>query len=238
MAKGLFFITGLLLLMIFCMVWLWQGLRRFGIWRWKRRLDLNRHHQIHQKLFKQVDGFKLSLQARQGKDAIEYVYGEIKFIPFIALLSLVKLDSNTVFYDLGSGSGRAVLACAMVFKIKKCCGIEMFEALHQVSCQQKERLYQLSSYHEKARAIQFYHHDFLSHDLSDATLIFASSTAFLGESWERLNQQFEKLEKCHTIITISKPLSCPAYSLIRSVSVEMSWGVVIAYIHQRKAADM
>ena len=68
--------------------------------------------------------------ARQKQDAIEYVYGEIEFLPFIALLSLDKPDSKTVFYDLGSGIGKAVLACAMVYPVHKSVGVELLPELY------------------------------------------------------------------------------------------------------------
>lgn len=65
---------------------------------------------------------------------MEYAYGEIKFMSFIALLSLTNPDADTVFYDLGSGIGKAVLACSMVFPIRKSVGVELFPELYVDAC--------------------------------------------------------------------------------------------------------
>jgi hypothetical protein len=38
------------------------------------------------------------------------IYGEIDFLSFISVLKKINLDPGGTFYDLGSGSGRAVFA--------------------------------------------------------------------------------------------------------------------------------
>lgn len=87
--------------------------------RWQDALAISKHLAVFQQLYADVNGFALSKKARLGGDAFEYVYGEIEFESFTALLSLCHPNSSTIFYDLGSGTGKAVLACAMVFNVKK-----------------------------------------------------------------------------------------------------------------------
>lgn len=70
---------------------------------------------MFQNLYEDVDGYSISRKARVKMDAFAYTYGEIEFLSFIALLSLVKPNENSVFYDLGSGTGKAVIAAAMVY---------------------------------------------------------------------------------------------------------------------------
>ena len=211
--------------------------RRTTIKRWYKSLSINKHLVYFQHLFSDIDGFLLSRQSRALNNAIEYTYGEIDFISFTALLSMAKPDCNTVFYDLGSGTGKAVLACAMVFNVKKSCGIELFNLLHQTALKQQHRLQKLPDYVDKTNVLYFINADFLHVDLSDATLIFINATAFFGETWVAVNQHLKQMPTGTIIITTSKRLFADAFSVIKVTSVQMSWGIVYAYIQQRIAPE-
>lgn len=200
--------------------------------KWYKKLDLNKHHSNYQQLFKGCDGFALSRQARIKNDAMEYTYGEIEFIPFIALLAQVKPNFNTVFYDLGSGIGKAVFACAMVFDVKKSCGIELFSLLHEAAVGRLQVLQQQQTYALKAKSIHLINDDFLNVNFSDATLIFINATALFGETWITLNNRLAKLAPTATVITTSKKLMADNFSLEKIIPVQMSWGRVYAFIHQ------
>lgn len=212
--------------------------RQVRLRRWCSALDLASHQAVFQKLFADVDGFALSRQARLESDAVDYVYGEINFISYIALLSLTKPSPDTIFYDLGSGIGKAVLACAMVFNVKKSAGIELFSVLHQAALKQQQRLEKIASYASKAQTIQLINDDFFHADFSDATLIFINATAFFGETWQALNQRLNNMTACTTVITTSKKLSCAAFTVTRETRVQMSWGIVKAYIQQRTSTTL
>ena len=207
--------------------------RRAPIRRWYKALNLDRHYITFQQLYQDIDGFLLSRQARAKHDAIEYTYGEIDFISFSALLSLAHPDSNTIFYDLGSGTGKAVLTAAMVFNAQKSTGIELFNSLHHASLHQKQRLQQLPEYQAKASIIHFIHGDYLLADFSDATMIFIDATALFGETWRALNQHLQQMSVGTKVITTSKKLFSNAFVVKQTTTVKMSWGVVHAYIHQR-----
>lgn len=201
--------------------------------RWKKALKLGKHQAAYEHLFSQVDGFALSRQARSEHDALEYIYGEIDFISFIALLSLTKPDHTTVFYDLGSGTGKAVLACAMVFKVRESHGIELFASLHNAASQQQQSLSCLSDYTETAKTVHFTHGSFLHADLSKATLIFINATGFFGATWDAISQRLEQSTCDLTVITTSKRLNSTSFSIIKITPIQMSWGIVNAYIQRR-----
>lgn len=224
---------------IFCVIFLAayslrQIKKNWLIARWKKSLHLNHHSQVFHQIYADINGFLLSRQARKEKDAIEYVYGEIAFLPFAALLSLVKPDSKTVFYDLGSGVGKAVLTCSMIYPVRQCIGVELFPELYDAANSKKEMLAKMPAYTEKAKKIHFILGDFLKLDLNDATLIFINSTALIGETWENLCAKLNKLEQLQTIITTSKPFVGSAFSLVHSTKIQMSWGVILAFISSRK----
>jgi hypothetical protein len=184
-------------------------------------------------LFSAVNGFELSRNARINHDAFEYVYGEICFAPFIALLSLAKPDENTVFYDLGSGIGKAVIACAMVYNVKSSCGVELFASLHQAACERHARLESTPDYKLVADKICFMNNNFLNRDLNKATLVFINATGLFGQTWEDLVKRLEQSTHCNTVITTSKSLKSSVFVILHTTSVEMSWGVAAAYVHER-----
>lgn len=205
-------------------------IRKYKVRRWLRILNLHQHEAVFQQCFQNVDGFRLSRQARLNADAMEYTYGEINFLSFIALLSLAHPTKEKKFYDLGSGTGKAVLAAAMVFDMQFCCGVELFEPLYQAAEQCKTLLQ--SSYH--MGAVQFIHGDFLTIDFSQADIIFINATAFWGPVWERLNMKLAELPPETTILTISKMLDAAHFSVKKVTYVQMSWGMATAYVHLRK----
>lgn len=218
------------LILVFLAARYWPHWR---IRRWRRQLQLPGHAAVFQQLYLPVDGFALSKAARKEKDDLSYVYGEIEFEPFIALLSLVRPNQNTRFIDLGSGTGKAVLAAMMVFDLQESTGIERFANLHQAACERRDLLIQNPRYQHLRDKIQFIHADFLQANLAEATLIFVNATAFFGPLWQEISQKLDTLANCQTIISTSKPLNCENYSLLRHTRVEMSWGSVEAFIHQR-----
>lgn len=223
----------LIVLIILLLISIQQRHASFAFRRWRRSLQLDMHQAAYSQLFANVDGFLLSREARSKSDALEYVYGEIDFIAFIALLSLAKPNKNTVFYDLGSGTGTAVLACAMVFEVAESCGIEIFPLLYHAACEQKKHLSNLDAYKHRAEIIHFFNNNILHANFDSATLIFINATSFFGQTWQEISQRIEQTPNCATVITTSKPLKSTLFTVTKITWVEMSWGIVKAYIHQR-----
>lgn len=201
--------------------------------KWLSAWGIEKYVHDFNQIYQDIDGFHLSKQARENADAPEYCYGEIDFVSFIAILSGCYIDSETVFYDLGSGIGKAVLACAMVFDAKKCIGIEKFELLHQAALEQADKLAQLPDYIGKAMCIEFIQQDILNTDLSDARLIFINATAFFGDLWMDISQHLTQTVGGTQIITVSKPLKSRHFKIIRVTYAAMSWGSAQVYFQIR-----
>ncbi len=208
--------------------------KTYRLRRWQRQFNLKQHTPVFHELFKSIDGFALSRRARLHHDAMEYTYGEIEFTSFIALIAMTHPKPTTRFYDLGSGTGKAVIACAMVFDMQYYCGIERFNALHAQALKQQDALLQRPDYKEQAKKIHFVHTDFLNADLHQATLIFINATALFGPTWEQLNQKISReAPNDAVIITSSKPLSSDTFTVTHTTKVSMSWGIVEVHINKR-----
>ena len=120
----------------------------------------------------------------------------------------------------------------MVFNVSKSCGIERLSPLHLTAVQQQQKLHRQTDYPSKANATHFFNADFLSMDIHDATLVFVNSTAFFGETWLAINQHLKQLSPGTLIITTSKKLSDEGFVVKQVTTVQMSWGLVKAYIHE------
>lgn len=201
--------------------------------RWRKALSINKHQRMFEQLYHEVNGFALSHTARLHSNAMEYIYGEINFESFAALLSLCKPNKDTVFYDLGSGTGKAVLTCAMLFNVQKSCGIEWFASLHEAACKQQKKLLGMADYSQKAGSICLVQGDFLKHSFMDATLVFINATTFFTAVWQRISQHLAELPAKTVIISTSKALDSPLFVTKHVTPVTMSWGVVNAYIQER-----
>jgi hypothetical protein len=230
-----------MILPIYIAILILLGLIGYPFWKksyivkkWRRSLKLDRHEDTFNRLFQDVNGFALSQKARSHQDAMEYTYGEIEFTSFIALIACTNPSPQTRFYDLGSGTGKAVFASAMVFRMQACCGIELFQTLHEAALQQQQKLQQLPAYHH-CSPIRLICGNFLQVDISDASLVFINATGLFGETWEKLNHRLmHELQPGTIIITTSKPLiSMPDFQIIHTTRVSMSWGIVTAYIQKR-----
>lgn len=204
--KNIIIIGFLLLISFSVFLYFFKTSDKKHLARWYRSLNLIPHQQQFEQLYQSVDGFSLSRQARVHHDDLDYIYGEINFISFIALLSLAKPNSETIFYDLGSGIGKAVIACALVYPVQKATGIELLPILHHAAHNRAAQLALIPAYEHLATKIQFINTDFFTVCLEDATFIFVNSTAFFGLTWQRLSHLIEQLPNLQTVITTSKPL--------------------------------
>lgn len=106
----------------------------------KRRLsnradwpDIERKTDILETLYTKVHAKSSSIRYRlmhliQNK---EFIYGEIDILSFATILERASPSPEEVFYDLGSGSGKAVLCTMLFFNVKKSIGIEFLPPLYE-----------------------------------------------------------------------------------------------------------
>ena len=112
-------------------------------------------------------------------------YGEINFDSFSDIIHTIKYDlrglsGGEIFYDLGSGSGKAVFAASLLHDFSKCCGIEILSSLHALSLECLQT-WTSSSAIDSHTDIQFYEGSIFDSSLvnwTDADLILANSTCF------------------------------------------------------------
>ena len=169
------------------------------------------------------------------------IYGEVEFKSFYRILRKINAPANTTFYDLGSGTGKAVFAARFTYDFAKCIGIEILQGLHNQAFKITSRYNQdfrniLCSAQRQHAAV--YKGSFVEYDWSDGDVVFANSTCFDDDLMTALSRKAEALKPGAIVVTFTKGLA-PArcFELLEKKRQKMSWGPATVYIHRRLRAD-
>lgn len=176
-------------------------------------------------LYKGIDGFALSKKARaQTATDLTLTYGEIDYDTFSLLLNYVQPKPGEIFYDLGSGVGKAVFAAALQYPLKKAVGIELLENLHQAACECLTR-------YEGSTLVEFRHGDLHLLPWLEADIVFINATCFFGAALDKLIKQCCLLKSGTRLIITSKSLPSSHFLLQNRASRHMSWGFATLSIY-------
>lgn len=185
-------------------------------------------------LYRGVDAFSISFSARQKlgiKEDKSFVYGEAKVESLAEILKIAEPKDGDVFYDLGSGGGKVVLAAAMMFPFRKAAGVEKIKELTEASETVKTRAKDCGC--QNLENIEFRCQDFLDTDFSDADIIFINSTCLPCETMDALAVEMESLKNGARIITVTKQLKKDYLKEFESKKFEFSWGEATVYFYKK-----
>ncbi|MCS5707375.1 methyltransferase domain-containing protein [Candidatus Berkiella cookevillensis] len=238
------------ILFIFILILIWGGwaLRKYirPYFRRKQLKEWLQHHpkqaqlEISMNALSSLYRFSFSHQVAKfsqitrGLKQQVYLYGEIDLLNFIYILDKLNPNTEDVFYDLGSGAGKAVFTAATAFPFKKAVGIEIIPELITLS---RSRL---AKYHEQPFdnishcQIQFIQGDFLEIPLKDATIVFVNATAFSARFWQYVLQKLIALPKNTRVIINTHTLPEQYFNLISQDYEIMSWGLTRVSLYQRR----
>jgi SAM-dependent methyltransferase len=79
----------------------------------------------------------------RSSETLYLTYGDTTFGALLEGLIAAAPKAGGVFFDLGSGSGRAVLAAALLFGLSRCVGVELLESLVEQAAEPTRRFEQL-----------------------------------------------------------------------------------------------
>lgn len=207
----------------------WMGLQKEG-----KKLQVN--EQIFKTLYQGIDASGVSRveRTRLKIDSDEFVYGEIEFPSFVAILDSVEPKPYEHFYDLGCGTGKAVFAAALCYDFDKACGIELLPGLYNIANRQIQNLQRIiavhgskfvQSYQSKIESIHFINDNILNCDFSDADIVFINATCFNPTSWIAIVQKLLQLKVGSRVIMTTKRLDNAAFRTIYNSQYLMSWGM-------------
>lgn len=185
-------------------------------------LDLETAKKIYENIYQDVNGYILSAQARKKLNYHDksHTYGEVTPDSFYKILSKVEPKEGEIFYDLGSGTGKAVVLASLLFEFSKCVGIEILKDLYDTARAISVRL---ESEIEAGRR-EFRNCDFLTEDFFDADIVFAHSTCFYDELWSNLEKKLEKLKSGTKVITVTKTIDSSEFVFLATEEHQMGWG--------------
>jgi predicted RNA methylase len=150
------------------------------------------------------------LEKNEQNTAGNLLYGEIEFEPFTIILETIKLNfpellnEDGIFFDIGSGSGKAVLAAALFYSWKKCIGIEINLPLVECATIALNNFKTIPIFvNSIARTdIVFENTDaFDTYDYGEANLIFVNSTALNDEYMKKLSLKLSNVKNNSILIT-------------------------------------
>ncbi|CCI49520.1 unnamed protein product [Albugo candida] len=167
------------------------------------------------------------------------IYGEIDFFAFVDVLQWVIrqgsiMKNEAVFYDLGSGTGKAVIAASLLYNFDKVIGIEALEPLNTFAKKRAVKLRNLTKNNCLASSIEFWYGSFLEKDWTDGTIVFCHATCFSDSDWRSISLVAEKLKQGSYVITASQILQSALFEVVKSEQVKTSWGTAKIYIHRRR----
>lgn len=190
---------------------------------------------VLERLYKKTNSHRTAKLAkiRRGITENAFLYGEIDFLALIALLTYCKPTKKDVFYDLGSGAGKAVMSAALCFPFQQAIGIELLPELVSLS-NKTLNAYQKSELAKKnVCKIQFKQEDILTCELDDASVIFINATAFKGQHWAQIKQKLLLLPIGTRIILTTHKLPASHFALIYAGTEVMSWGMNSAFVFKK-----
>ena len=198
-------------------------------------------------------GKALSKRQRDNEKlrGVHLAYSEIRFESFAIVLKKIQSkyggfqEPGGIFYDLGSGLGKAVFGATLLYQWQRCTGVEVLEMLHDGAREladkwdrTKDGLLYLTE-GQRQTVIDLMNEDFLHSDLnlSDATLVYMNSTTFEQDMLIKLASKCEKMADHTFVVTHTKRLPSIHFNVMEECRLMQSWGECSVFIHQRKPRD-
>jgi SAM-dependent methyltransferase len=167
-----------------------------------------------------------------GSSKGSLVYGEVGFEAIRMVLQQLPTNRG-IFYDLGSGTGRAVFAAATLCEFEQIRGLEILQSLHQAALQILAKYKALQP--TRASKIQLKRADILKSNWDDGDVVFANSTCFDEKLMKDIGNRGAMLKQGAYFITLTKPLNSPYFDLVNTSQYRMSWGAATVYIQRRNS---
>lgn len=205
--------------------------------------NIEKKTRILEVLYKKVHAKSSSIRYRllhliQNK---EFIYGEIDFLSFYTILERTSPSTKDVFYDLGSGSGKAVLSAILFFNVNKSIGIELLPPLYEQSNTQLEKAIQQFQQHDDEKEylpqmerVQFINDSFLHYDFGDADIIYVAATCLSDPTWNELISRMAGLKPGSRIIVTTRMIHHKQFESIYQGVELMSWGLCPVRIYKIK----
>jgi len=191
------------------------------------------NEEIFEKLYSNVNGYDVSNNARKNSDfdTKEFLYGEIPLQTCQDILDEAVPNQNGTFFDLGSGTGKTLVAMSLLSNFKKYIGVELLEGLHDKAEEILEEFKEIKS--EIANKIHYENLNIFDADISDASFIILNHPFKDGEAFSQLEEKLlNELKPGTKIVTIIRALRDTRFKNLGSYSYKFSWGSSTAHFFE------
>lgn len=211
------------------------GKKKNDLWlqKYQQKKRIQSALKLLNKVYANVNGHRVAKFAklRRNIQSDSFLYGEIDFLAFMALMSYCSPTKEDVFFDLGSGAGKAVLSAALGFELKQAIGIELIPELVNLS---NKLLGEVAGQSQmNCSPVMFLRDDILSADFSAASIVFINATAFQGQVWDNLLSKILQLAAGTRVVITSKRLPTSHFQIIYQGMEVMSWGMNSAFVYNK-----
>ena len=182
-----------------------------------------------------------ALSKRQRESAklrdVHLAYSEIRFETFAIILKKCHSkygglqEPGGVFYDLGSGLGKALFAALMIFEFERCTGYEQLDMLHDGARELADKWDRTKDRNlfltegQRRTEVDLVNEDFLSDHvtLEDATMVFMNSTCYGEDMMLKIAAKCEKMGPETWVITHTKRLPSVHFDMLEECRMMQSW---------------
>lgn len=200
---------------------------------------------------------KLERRQLPNKGDVTLTYGEVLCDSFREIMINIfeshdGLKEGSIFYDLGSGRGRATFMAPLLADeyynstnfLAASIGIEVMDCLYEASlnCLKEWELIcnqdSCDSANGPQTLLQFFHGSFTDlqvRDWTDGDLVFVNSTCFSASLMKDISS-IAKAMKIGSIFVSFTHMLCEettGFALLQEARYEMSWGFADVFIHKK-----
>lgn len=193
-------------------------------------MELAEAEKILARLYADVRPYEVSHESRKRLSTQDesFRYGEVVPAALDRLLNRTPCKANGIFYDLGSGTGKAVFQAALTADFSKLVGVELIDGLSRVA----EHV--LSRYDVEVRprlpvekrlqVIEFRRADIRLAEIAEADLVYVHATCFQPELMKGLTARLDTLKPGARAVLTTKCISSPRFSIEAVDVYDMDWG--------------
>lgn len=206
--------------------------------------ELREAYRQYYAAYSSIDGHEISFQDVKSIacPSTAFTYGEAHFLPLYRLLQLLGAGPGDILADLGSGTGRLVLAAALsIPQLTRCLGIELLPGLHAAALSARAQA-------PGGALVEYLLGDFTGMDWSEATIVVAMTLCFPEELLEKLERQAMLLRPGTRLVVMHcyfgeflppwqakgfRPVELREEHPRHAVPLEMSFGETPLYVFER-----
>jgi hypothetical protein len=175
-----------------------------------------------EEVFLSKGGYRIAMHERRAIEATggSAAYGELDTPELAKVLGYLGMDQSSVFYDLGSGTGKCVLATSLGQVVRKAVGIELSVSRHE---QAEAALQVMDGLGLPHSPVELRNEDIATADVSDGSHFFLCSTAFGASLCRKVAERLSQSSNFQVLVTTRELPFQPYLQQIGDFPCNYSW---------------